>query len=72
MRLPEVENTAFVTGKYLKREWVMDPPPFVLERLPDIVMVDIYKVKLKHLADIAQVEANMLREVAELLAKTHK
>lgn len=71
MKLPEVEKAMFATSRFLHKEWVMDPPPFILERLPDILNVDIYKVKLKYMAQMAMAEANMLNEVVEIISK-HK
>lgn len=58
---------------FLKKEWVMDPPPWIAIKLPDEVVQQIYAIKVRHLAEIAelgvrskQIEAGMFNEIAKL------
>ena len=79
MKLAEMEKSiyAFDPSKYgIRREWVMDPPPFITRKLPDDILFGIYRIKIQHLAKVSelvsqinQVEASMQNEVAELMNK---
>jgi glycerol-3-phosphate dehydrogenase len=79
MKLAEMEKAIYEIdpSKYsIRKEWVMDPPPFIIRRLPDDILFEIYKTKIQHLAKVSelmsqinQVEAEMQNSVAELMGK---
>jgi hypothetical protein len=49
-------------------EWVMDPPPFILKRFPEELVQNIYRVKMKHLAKVAELEARLVQARGEMYA----
>ena len=74
MRLPQLESSAFTAGLLLQREWYMDPPPFIVQELPDDILFQIHRIRLQGLAEISDlqskmkaIEARVLREVAEVM-----
>lgn len=79
MKLAEMEKAIYEIdpSKYsIKKEWVMDPPPFMIGRIPDDILIEIYKTKIQHLAKVSElksqinrVEAEMHNNVAELMGK---
>ena len=79
MKLADMEKEIYAVDPNrvsIRREWVMDPPPFILRRLPDDIVFGMYRVKLGHLAKISElageinrVESNMYNEVAEMMNK---
>ena len=71
MKLTELENLSIVSAPFLRREWVIDPAQL---RLPDDVIKNVTKIKLRGLAEVAQfesqikaVEAKVFAELAEVL-----
>lgn len=60
MALTELAPGAQTTLMY-HLEWVMDPPPFILRRLPDDLVQNIYRVKMQHLARAAELEAELVK-----------
>jgi len=60
MKLPELEKSVFASKVFLRKEWVMDPPPWIVSRLRDDLIVDIYRIKMKHLAELAKIEVQIL------------
>jgi hypothetical protein len=59
---------------FLEKEWVMDPPNWVASVLDDRILVDIYRVKVEALAELAElqirqkkIEHDMYRKMAEML-----
>ncbi len=68
VKLPENE-AVFASSVSLRKEWVMDPPPWIVSRIRDKVLVEIYRVKIKHLAAAARIESEMFNDVAKILAK---
>lgn len=78
MKLVDMEKaaTAIDTRFIIQKEWAMDPPPFMIKRLPDHVVIDMHRAKLSHLAKVSnlmsqvhQVEMEMFNEVAEIMQK---
>jgi len=75
LKLPAVDRSMFVSDVFLKREWVMDPPPFIIDRLQDDLIRKIYEIKMRHLAEMAkleikakEIESAMFAEVAQAMA----
>jgi hypothetical protein len=77
MRLPHLEKSAFVTGPVAELrfhpEWYIDPAFW--KRLPDDRLVNIYRIKMKYLAQLTKIEmqikdleGDMFNEMAEALA----
>ncbi len=60
MRLTELAPAAQAYIKY-HLEWVMDPPPFILDHFPDDLIQNIYRVKMQHLAKVAGLEADLIK-----------
>lgn len=79
MKLADMEKAVYEIdpSKYsIKKEWVMDPPPFIIRRLPDDILFEIYKTKIQHLAKVSelmsqinQVEAEMQNSVVKIMDK---
>ena len=76
MKLPELESSVFTSKVSLHREWVMDPPPWIVQKLRPIVLENIYKIKMKHLAELSkievqikEVEAKMFSEIAKTMTQ---
>jgi hypothetical protein len=74
LKLPELEPTVFASSVFLRKEWVMDPPPFIARRLPEELLSQIYKIKIQGLSQIAEfqsqinaVEARVFGQIAEIL-----
>ena len=72
LKLVEMDPTAFTAMAQMKQEWVIDPPPFL--KLTAEMQINIYRIKVAGLAEIAKlesqklaVEANVLSQVAEML-----
>lgn len=59
MKLPEMEKSVYsdLSKLFVRKEWVMDPPPFLREILPKEILIDVYRAKLRHLAKVAELES---------------
>ena len=71
---PYLRREGLADQAILRREWVMDPPPWI--KLPDVRVKDIYRIKLKHLAELTKIkiqikelEGKMINEIVKSLAK---
>ena len=53
-------------------EWVMDPQPFILRRLPEDLVQNIYRVKMQHLARAAELEARLVTVRGEMYQEIAK
>jgi hypothetical protein len=76
MKLPEMEKSVFGSNVFLRKEWVMDPPSWIVSRLRDDLIVNIYRIKMNHLAELAKLEAHikeieskMFSEIAASIAQ---
>lgn len=79
MKLMEADKAIYASdaGRLaIRREWVMDPPPFIARKLSDDILINIYQTKLRYLAKVSElvsqinnVEAEMQLEVAEIVGK---
>ena len=74
MKLPEVGKSWLSTEPF-RREWVMDPPPWI--RLPDDLVVDIYRIKMNYLVQLTKIEmqikeleGKMFGEIARKMLRT--
>ncbi len=54
----------------------MDPPPWIVSRLRDDLLVTVYGIKMKHLAELAkievqikEVESRMFSEIAKAMSQ---
>ncbi|HSG27358.1 MAG TPA: hypothetical protein VLA34_02670 [Candidatus Krumholzibacterium sp.] len=56
----------------IRLEWVMDPPPFIIDKLSDEVMTEVFQAKMEGLARIAKLEAQMKEVEAEVFQKIAK
>ena len=66
MKLPQVENSAFTSARYLQLEWHIDPAPWVIQRLPDDLVRDIYRIKIQGLAKVVDIQMKQLAVQAEV------
>lgn len=71
---PYLRREGLADQAILRREWVMDPPPWI--KLPDVRVKDIYRIKLKHLAELTKIEiqikeleGKMINEIVKSLEK---
>ncbi len=76
MKLPELESSVFASNVFLHREWVMDPPPWIVQKLRPVLLENIYRIKMKHLAELSkievqikEVEARMFSEIAKSMSR---
>ncbi|MEN8157820.1 MAG: hypothetical protein ABFS10_12790 [Bacteroidota bacterium] len=67
MNLPESEKALVSSNVLLRKEWVMDPPPWIISRLPDDLILDIYRIKVRHFAELAKIEG----QIKELESKMY-
>ena len=76
MKLADMEKAASATDYRFKfqKEWAMDPPPFILRKLPDDVIINIHRTKLNHLAKVSEmvsqinkIEAAVLNEISQMM-----
>jgi len=70
IKLPEFD----FGQKFFYKEWVMDPPPWIIEKLRPDTVTRIYAVKMQFLAKIARIElqlketeAAMYEEIAQIV-----
>ena len=59
---------------FLHKEWVMDPPSWILHLLKEDTIQQIYRIKVARLAELArlevqamQVQADMYEDIAKVL-----
>lgn len=71
LELTELAPEAYSHLKY-HLEWVMDPPPFILKRFPDDLIQNIYRVKMQHLAKVAELEAELIKARGAMFADIAK
>lgn len=69
--LTELAPEAYTNLKY-HLEWMMDPPPFILKRFPDDLIHNIYRIKMLHLAKVAELEAQLIKARGEMFADIAK
>jgi hypothetical protein len=76
MKLPELEKSVFASTLFLRKEWVMDPPPWIVSRLRDDLLVNIYAIKMKYLAELAkieiktkEIESRMFSDIAKAMSR---
>jgi hypothetical protein len=72
LKLPDMERAEYLSSAFLRKEWVMDPPPFIWERLKDEVLINILKAKMKYLAEIARLEARAKEIESKMLEKCRR
>ena len=52
-----------------KLEYVMDPPPFILDRLEDKVVLEIYKTNMHYAMELMKMEQKLIRMDMERMEK---
>lgn len=72
MKLPEMEKSVFASNVFLRREWVEDPPPWIVSRLRDDLVVDIYRIKMNHLAELAKIEVQIKEIESKMFSEIAK
>jgi len=76
IRLPDAKQVEFLSSAFLRKEWVMDPPPFVWWKIRDDVLVNVLQTKMKYLAKFSKLEAQakeiegqMYEEIAQQMGR---
>ncbi len=76
LHLPKIPSELFHSHHHILKEWVMDPPPIILERLSDRIVMQIYSIKMRRLAELTkieiqskEIEAKMYTEIAEVFSQ---
>jgi hypothetical protein len=75
MKLPDLDDSIFTSHSLIPMEWIIDPPPWIAKRLPDDILVNIYRTKLQHRAECAkiatrlkEVESQLYSDIAQLMS----
>ena len=66
-KLPEFDQIAYSARKVYLKEWVIDPPPWILRRFSDELVAEIYKIKMEGLAEITEIESQKLAVEGKVL-----
>ena len=76
MKLPDAKQVEFLSSTFLRKEWVMDPPPFVWWKIKDDILVNVLQTKIKYLAKFSKLEAQakelegqMYEEIAKQMGR---
>ena len=48
-------------------EWVLDPPPWIIQYLDKDNLMKIYRIKLEGLAKIKEIESRVIRDIHETI-----
>lgn len=72
IKLPDFYKEVFAERHLLRREWSMDPPPYMVEILSDKVQAAIYRAKMEGLAEISKLEARAKEIEANVFEKIGK
>lgn len=72
MKLPEMERSVFASNILIHKEWVMDPPSWIVSRLHDDLIIDIYRIKMDHLAEVTKLEAQIREIESRMFSKIAK
>ena len=71
-QLPEYDPSAFSLKKVYLKEWSIDPPPWIIRRLTDELVVEMLKIKMEGLAEIAEIESQKLAVEAKVFRSIAK
>lgn len=73
-QLPEYDPSTYSVRRVYLKEWVTDPPPWIIGRIPDELVSEMLRIKMEGLAEIAQIESQKLaieekvfRSIAKIL-----
>lgn len=76
MGLPNLDKVEFLSSASFRKEWVIDPPPFIWWRLKEDILINVLQVKMKYLAELTKLEARakelegeMFKEIGQTLGK---
>ena len=78
MTLPNAESVFTVNSslaeilRHPSKAWVMDPPPWIISKLPHDVLIEIEANKLEHLSELAKIEGNAKEVEAKMYSKMAK
>ncbi|MEN8193343.1 MAG: hypothetical protein ABFS12_11045 [Bacteroidota bacterium] len=64
LKLTELRESDLEHSLLLDKAYVMDPPPFVLRYLDELVIREMFKVKYNTLAKVAELKSQIIKEEA--------
>ena len=76
MKLPDSKQVEFLSSAFYRKEWVMDPPPFVWWKIREDILLSVLQTKMKYLAKLSKLEAQakeiegqMFEEIAQNMGR---
>lgn len=76
IKLPDSKQVEFLSSAFYRKEWVMDPPPFVWWKIREDVLLSVLQTKMKYLAKLSKLEAQakeiegqMFEEIAQNMGR---
>ena len=76
IKLPDSKQVEFLSSAFYRKEWVMDPPPFVWWKIREDIILSVLQTKMKYLAKLSKLEAQakviegqMFEEIAQNLGR---
>ena len=57
IRLPDSKQVEFLSSAFYRKEWVMDPPPFVWWKIREDILISVLQTKMKYLGKLSKLEA---------------
>jgi hypothetical protein len=76
IKLPDSKQVEFLSSAFYRKEWVMDPPPFVWWKIREDILLSVLQTKMKYLAKLSKLEAQakeiegqMFEEIAQNMGR---
>jgi len=69
MKLPDSKQAEFLSSAFYRKEWVMDPPPFVWWKIREDILISVLQTKMKYLAKLSKLEAQAKEIEGEMYAE---
>lgn len=76
IKLPNSKQVEFLSSAFYRKEWVMDPPPFVWWKIREDILLSVLQTKMKYLAKLSKLEAQakeiegqMFEEIAQNMGR---
>jgi len=76
IKLPDSKQVEFLSSAFYRKEWVMDPPPFVWWKIKEDILLSVLQTKMKYLAKLSKLEAQakeiegqMFEEIAQNMGR---